>query len=281
MRSLIYWPTAARFKLRRAPLRGALAGAALPVLALGMIGLITTPAASAAPAQPTANLRPPRTPPPTRTPTPTHIPSPPPTHTPTPTHTPSPTPTSTRTPRPTATPIRTATATPTARAAGTGNLGTPGGSSTRPGDGSPAADARSGSLLLWGLGGLVAAALAVGTIVVLVMLRMNRAEQRPAFVPPAPRAAGPWRTEFRQVRPGLLALPSMPAEKTEEALPEEDDGWEELTYSQQIPSVTPLQPPRWMIDAGLLKEETGERPAADQQEPYKGEDHARGHQGIV
>jgi hypothetical protein len=47
----------------------------------------------------------------------------------------------------------------------------------------------------------------------------------------------------------------------------EDEDWEVLTPPEEPPPPAALKPPRWMIEAGLLRDETGELFAADPQEP--------------
>jgi hypothetical protein len=47
----------------------------------------------------------------------------------------------------------------------------------------------------------------------------------------------------------------------------EDDAWTPLLSPQEAPPSAPIKPPRWLIDAGLLKDDTGELPAQEPPEP--------------
>jgi hypothetical protein len=96
--------------------------------------------------------------------------------------------------------------------------------------------------------------LILGGFILLLTRRSTRGAQPPPFALPARDAARPWQ---QRVLPGRRA----------QALPEEDDVWDPLPPLPEPPASAPLKPPGWMIEAGLLKEESGEWPAADPQGP--------------
>ncbi len=219
MMRLPQWLTARRQR------RSMLAGAALLILALALLGLLAIPAASADAsaglAAAVGPFKPPtRTPRATRTPTPTVTATPSPTPTPTAALAASPTAAPTAIP---ATPTATETVKPGASSGGQDTI-----------DNAPTADAPSGPLLGWGLAALLVALLGFGGFMVLLTRR--------------PTAS------------------SRAAQGQGEPL-EQDQGWEPLIPTRELPAATPLKPPRWMIEAGLLKEDSAELPAADRQEP--------------
>jgi hypothetical protein len=166
-----------------------------------------------------------------------------------PTRTPTPTPTSKPTRTPTARPT---TVAPTLAATQTVHHGTHGGQARSANGGAQAAGSSLGVLLGWGLGALVVALLVFGLVLVLFTRRTARKPQ-PAF---APRVPGPTQarlTQLHQLLPTRKAAP----------LVEEGDTWEPLPSGQETPAAAPLKPPRWMIEAGLLAEDTGEPPAVN------------------
>ena len=230
------WPPAIHFRPKRAPVSGRLAGVTLLTLALFVAGLLLNPpAASAAPAQVRVEGQAAALPISHR-----------------PRRTPTPTPTATVVPTPTATPTTMATVTPTA-ATPTMHAGTHGGQSGSASGGAQTADDSLGALLGWGLGALVVALLVFGLVLVLFTRRTARQSQRPAFASPVPGPTQARLTQLHQVLPTREAAPLL----------EEGTTWELLPPSQETPASSPLPPPRWMIEAGLLTENTGDQPAAD------------------
>lgn len=252
MRQLPRFLTVARFRLRLVLVQGVLAGAVLLILGLGVSGsFFSAPAASAAPAEAAVSAFKPR---PTRT-------RMPPIHTPTPT----PTPTATAAPVPTATPMKKPVAAITAVGSGTARSGAGGGGSAGSGDGG--ADAPLGSLLVWGLGALVIALLGFGGFIVLFSRRAARGPQQPAFAPPARQPTRARLNQLHQLLPARPPTSPPSAEDTVEPMAGEDDAWTPLLSPQEAPPSAPIKPPRWLIDAGLLKDDTGELPAQEPPEP--------------
>jgi hypothetical protein len=263
--------TATRLRPGSAYWRSVLAGVILLALILGASGLLisslvtSTPSASARVAQ--VEAIPSHTPKPTRTP---H--GPPATATPTPipsaTIPPSPPTPTTGAPAPTATPpAAMATMAPTAAATRTLNPGAGrAGSAGSGGDSTPAADGPPGSLVL-GLAAL--ALLAFGVFMLLETRRVSRKEQRkeqPRTLPAAAQKTAPARLNQRhQVLPMQKAAPPKSAEDTAARRLEQGCTRKPpLTPQETLP--TSLKPPRWLIDAGLLKEDQWDLPAEDARE---------------
>jgi hypothetical protein len=169
-----------------------------------------------------------------------------------PTRTPRPTPTSKPAPTPTATTPTVQTAVPT----GTAQPSARSGGQAGPDGGAQAPDAPPGWLPWWGGGVLVGTLLIFGAFLWLFIRRTTRQESSPVFVSPAQRLKLHWRST-RRLWPWGARERGAPA-------PETDQGWE-LLPTQELPSPLPFTPPRWLIDAGLLKRETGDPPAANQQ----------------
>ena len=142
---------------------------------------------------------------------------------------------------------------PTLAAIQTVHPGSRGGQAGSGNGGAQAADGSLGALLGWGLGALVVALLAFGLFLVRFTRRMARQHQQPAFAPPVPGPTPARLTQLHQVLPAREAAPLL----------EEGDTWEPRPPGQETPSVSALKPPRWMIEAGLLKEDTSDQPAAD------------------
>lgn len=260
MGQLTCWRRARRCQLRLAQARGSLAGAALLVLALGVSGLLlSTQATSAAPARAAAvspfKGRPTRTPRPALTPTAPAAPSP--------------TPTMPGIVGPTAVPTAATTpAAPTAAATGTSSPGAgTGGQGGSRGGGAQANAAPLGWLAGWGLGVVIAGALGLVACIVLLFRVAARDSRQTAFAPPAPRTTPARLNQLHHLLPTRQAAPLMTAGEAAEPPPEADDGWQPLPPAPETPPSTPLKPPRWMIEAGLLKEETGELPAEQPPEP--------------
>ena len=238
--------TSARLRWRRA--QGVLAGVALLMLALGVIGLcFSIPAAQASRGSGAAAAA--FRPHPTRTPRPTNTP------TPTKTATPTPTPKPTHTPTPTATPVPRQTAVPTTAATTVGTSTANHSGSSGADDSGSQATTSAGSLLVWGMVLVLVAGSGFGLLFVLFARHASRIQQLAVDVPIG--QAG-YKRLSQLYRP-LPARPSAPQG-------EEDEGWEVLTPPEEPPPPPALKPPRWMIEAGLLKDETGELFAADPQE---------------
>lgn len=253
MGQLTRWLRTTRSRLRLAQARGCLAGAALLMLALGMSGLLLPMlAASAAPARAAAAVSPLKGRP-TRTPRPTS--------TPTATAAPSPTPTATGGVSPTAVPTATATAAAsTAAATGTGGQA---GSD----DGGAQADAAPlGWLAGWGLGAVIVGMLGLAACIVLLNRVAARNSRQAAFASPTHRTTPARLNQLHHLLPTRQAAPPLTAGEAAEP-PLEDDEWQPVPPALETPPATPLKPPRWMIEAGLLKEETGELPAEQPPEP--------------
>ncbi len=264
--------------------RSILAGAALLALALMASWLLIAPSGASADggAGPGttvsySNQRPP-------THTPTHGPTPTSTATSSPTATATSSPTATATRAPTPTPTRTggsgspptattaphpaapsATATPTEFPTATAAVNVAAGGSGSAGSGdepAPASDTPPG-LLVWGLGALVL--LIFGGLIALFVRLAPPQEQRTLDVLTRTSAQMRPNLPARQARRGRRAAPPMPAGGAAEP-PKEGQLWK-LPPPQEPRPQAPLKPPRWLIDAGLLKGDTGEQPAKDSQEP--------------
>lgn len=235
------WRGATRCHRRRAPVRGALVRVLL-MLALGVAGLLLLPPATSAAVAPAQGqredaaplVRPPR-----------------------PTRTPPPSPTATDAPSPTATPTLapTATATSTSRA-GTHAGGQPGAA------GAQTTAPPLGAGLWWGLGVLVLALLGFGGFLVLVTRRTARVPQPAGGAPQAQHATRARLNQLRQVLPARHVAPPQAAGRTAEPLLEADSPWKPLSPPQKPLMWAPLSPPRWLIEAGLLQEESGTRRTA-------------------
>jgi hypothetical protein len=247
------------FRLRPAPVRGALAGGIFLSLALVVSVLllfpptVSTPVPPAKPGQAAAispfQIRPRRTPRPT----------------PTPTRTPQLTPTQSPTvaPNPTALPTGTATDAGTLdSSAQTGETSGSGKGGAQPAKFSP------GILLGWGAGMLALVAFSV--FILLFARRASLAERQLLSAPHTQQPTRARLNQLRQLLPGRQAALPMSAEITKLPL-EEDQDWEALPPLQGTPSLAPLKPPRWLIEAGLITADTGEWSAADQQASGRGE----------
>jgi hypothetical protein len=255
MKHLSYLRAVLRFRLRLASVRGMLAGGIFLSLALVVAGLFlflptistSVPPARAGQAAVTSpyQIRPRRTPRPTPPPTPT----------------PRPTSTPTVAPSPTALPTETATA------AGTLDSSAQAGDASGSGKEDAQADGVSpGTLLGWGLGALAVGVF--GTFILLFTRRTARAEQQLPFAPPTKKPTQARLNQLYRLLPARQATLSSAAERAEpEPLPEADHDWEPLPPLQETSTMSPLKPPRWLIEAGLLKADSGEWPAADQQRP--------------
>ncbi|GEM_PF-2847259 len=264
--------------------RSILAGAALLALALMASWLLMAPSGASAEggagpgtAVAYSNQRPP-------THTPTHGPTPTSTATPTQTATATSSPTATATRAPTPTPTRTggsnspptatttphpaapsATATPTESPPATATANVAAGGSGSPGSGDDtiqASDTPPG-LLVWGVGALVL--LIFGGLIVLFVRLAPPQEQRTLDLLTRTSAQAHPNLPARQARRGRRAAPPTPAGGAAEP-PKEGQLWK-LPPPQEPRPQAPLKPPRWLIDAGLLKEDTGEQPAKDAREP--------------
>lgn len=228
------------FRLTRRRVQAVLAGVALLALALGAAGLFYSIPAAQASVGPGAAAAPFR-PHPTRTPRPTRTPTP----TPTATATPTPSPTATLAPTRTAVPTTAATA----AAASKAKL-----DASREVDDSGSQAVSGGSLLAWGVGMMLAVGLGLGVFAVLLARRASRAQQ-PAFAAPAGRPDAKRLNQLYHPLPARSSAPQV----------DEDEGWEPLTLPEEPPPLAAPKPPRWLIEAGLLKDETGELFAADAQ----------------
>lgn len=259
MGQLTRWLRATRCLLRLARARGTLAGAALLMLTLGVAGLLLPMlAVSPAPVRAAAVVSPLKGHP-TRTPRPTR--------TLTATAAPSPTPTAPGTVGPTAVPTAAPTpAAPTAAATGTGSPGVGGQ------DGSRDSSTQAGAALLgwlagWGLGAVIAGALGLAVCLALLKRVTARDSRWAAFGSPAHRTTPARLNQLHHLLPARQAAPPLGAGEAGEPPLEEDDEWQPLPSAQEPPPSAPLKPPRWMIEAGLLKGETGELPAEQPPEP--------------
>jgi hypothetical protein len=234
-----HWPVVTRLRLGLARQQNVLTGVALPILLLGIAGpLLFTQAAFSLPAHAhvgRAAAVGPFKGRPTRTPTPT------------PTSTPVLTPTVTVTTDPTRAPTGTEQpSTGSIDSAGPGGEGrqTP----TVPADAAP----------WWGLGVLVGTLLVFGAFILLFIRRTAHQNQSPALVSPPQKGRQGRPIPYSQMLPTRQA-PQQAGEDAGDALREECQAWE------PVPSA-PLKPPRWLIEAGLLKEETGDLPAVNQED---------------
>lgn len=222
---LTRWAPASRFRLGLLRFGG--------VLLTGVTLLLPTSAAA-------ASFRPPLRP----AITPTTMPS----------STPTPRPTATTAPRPTAT----APATPTTAATSTAVPGAMTGTTTESGPGqTPTIASLWWSVLLVGLGGMVAVLLICGICLRLFARRSLREYQpQPAF--PA-SAHVPSRQRLNQLHHLLPArTASLPASNQDEPttatlLSEEEDAARPSSPAQELPWSPSPRPPQWLIDAGLLK----------------------------
>jgi hypothetical protein len=111
------------------------------------------------------------------------------------------------------------------------------------------------------------ALLGFSVFLVLFTRRAAREPQQPAFPPPPQKPARARLNQLRQMLPARHAAP--PAAAGEAAAPTLGEGytWEPLPPLHEAPVSPPLKPPPWMIEAGLMKEDTGELPAADLWKP--------------
>ena len=239
MKHQLHWPGVAHLRLGLAQQRHVLVGVALPILVLLIAGvLLFTQAAFSRPAhagEERAAAVAPFKGRPTRTPTPT------------PTSKPGPTPTITVTTDPTRVP--TGIVRP-----GTGSSGPagPGGEDIQTPE--VATDAPP----WWGLMVLVGTLLVFSTFIILFTRRQTHQHLSPALISPPQKA--------RQRR--LSALSQMLPTRHTPPQGREDVGDSRLEARQTRESVPspPIKPPRWLIEAGLLKDETGELPAAHEQD---------------
>lgn len=200
---------------------------------------------------------------------------------------PPPRPTATATTRPTATPTRRPTATaassptraatpttaarPTAATTATARPGASTGGTAGAGTGGtqPAASFWRSSLL-WGAAAMVAALAVFGLFLWLFTRRAARERQQQ--LAPASRAQGAARTRLNQLHQLLPARPASPptsrgdeAEPAEVLVDEEDAS--QPQPPQELPWSSSPRPPRWLIEAGLLKGSTGKQPPKAQPEP--------------
>lgn len=241
------WRIATRFRQRQTLVRGALLGVLLS-LALCVSGLLLIPPAATAAAAPAQGQREAAAP----------------LFSPRPTRTPRPTQTATVAPSPTATP----TLAPTATATRTGSVGThPGGQTGTRATGAQTTASPLGEWLWWGLGVLVLALLGLGGFLLLVTRRTARASQTPEFAPHAPPPTRARLNQLHQLLPARDVAPPLAPWQAAAPLLEEDHAWNPLPPPQQPLMWAPLSPPRWLIEAGLLKGETKEQPVGDPLEP--------------
>lgn len=246
------WPLVTPCRLTLTWRVSVLAEIMLITLLLGvLVLLLSTPAASAAPAHTLMGRGAaisPLKPRPTRTPTPTSNPSP----TPTATATPKPTssPTAPVAPSPTALSTPTATLIPTAAPTAKGSPDTSNGESNGPGDGeAQTATPLRGALLWWGMGALVVVMLGFGGVLMLFTRRAAQVSRSLDFATSAQRPTPARLNHRNQMLPAHDTVPPLTTEGRSETM-----------------AAAPTKPPRWLIEAGLLKEDTQERPAVDPQE---------------
>lgn len=248
MEDVTPWRTATRYRQRQTQIRGVLLGVLLLSLALAACGLLLTSLAASA----------------TSVPVLVQGEAAPPLFRPRPTRTPRPTQTATVAPSPTATP----TLAPTATATGTGSVGThPGGQAGTGAAGTQTTASPPGALLMWGLGVLVIALLGFGGFLVLLTRRTARASQPSEFAPRAPRPTLARLNQLHQLLPARHVAPPLAPGHAAEPLLEENHAWNPLAPRQKPLMWAPLNPPRWLIEAGLLKGETEEQSAGYPLEP--------------
>jgi hypothetical protein len=118
-------------------------------------------------------------------------------------------------------------------------------------------------LLAWGLGAL--ALLVFGALIAL-FVRLTPPQEQPVFDSSIQKPGHARLNKARQVRPERHAAQPMPAGDAAEPPLKEGQLWK-LPPPEEPRPQAPLKPPRWLIDAGLLKEETGNLPAEDSREP--------------
>lgn len=127
------------------------------------------------------------------------------------------------------------------------------------------------SVLLWGLGGMVAALLICGICIWLFARRPLREYQpQPAFTSALHASSRQRLNQLHHVLPARKGAPPpsiQAGQQTAEPRSDEEAAGQPSASSQELPWATVPKPPQWLIDAGVLKQDGSEHPPGMQQEP--------------